>query len=319
MKNFRKITAVALATAIISLPIFTEAAPTKPVAHHKKEVTAKREATTAAVKNSGATGQLAAPADSVVAESAPALNPPIPVAPAKTKVPLPDPSASHRVSEEDEAPWDTSVTFYPFTDSSPDHRYSKLTEQDYRDVAEELGVEVAAIKAVVEIEAGKAHEGFYQPGKPIINFDVSMYRKFAPKHGVSLTAASKKSPVIFASPNTKKYGSYQAAQYARLDAARAIDSESAYESAFWGMFQIGGFNWLLCGCSSAEEFVAKMSRSERDQLELFARLITKCGMVDSLRKKQWLQFALKYNGPRAKSRGYHTRMASAYARYKANE
>jgi hypothetical protein len=62
-----------------------------------------------------------------------------------------------------------------------------------------------------------------------------------------------------------------------------------------------------------------MSRSERDQLELFANLITNCGMLDALQKKKWLAFALKYNGPRAKARGYHTRMASSYARHKSSE
>lgn len=252
------------------------------------------------------------------AEPAPLTGePPVPVAPRETPVPLPSPDAFPSPEDLSEGEWDKSVVLFPPDDPTPDSRFSRLSDEDFREVADQLGVEVAAIKAVVDIEAGRAHEGFYKPGKPIINFDLSMYRKFAPKHGVSLSAAKKKAPVIFARPNTKKYGSYQAAQYARLDAARAIDDASALESAFWGMFQIGGFNWKLCGCSSVEEFVDKMSRSERDQLELFAKLITNCGMLEPLQKKQWLAFALKYNGPRAKARGYHTRMASSYARHKS--
>ncbi len=35
-----------------------------------------------------------------------------------------------------------------------------LTENDYREVAKELGVETAVIKAVVDVEAGTAHKGF---------------------------------------------------------------------------------------------------------------------------------------------------------------
>lgn len=245
--------------------------------------------------------------------------PPVPVANEEPTVPFPAPDSFPEPEELSQGDWDKSVVLFPLEDPTHDSRFSRLSDEDFLEVAQELGVEVAAIKAVVDIEAGKAHEGFYQPGKPIINFDLTMYRKFAPKHGVSLSSAKKKAPVIFARPDTRKYGSYQAAQYARLDAARAIDDASALESAFWGMFQIGGFNWKLCGCSSVEEFVEKMSRSERDQLELFARLITKCGMLAPLQKKQWLAFALKYNGPRAKSRGYHTRMAAAYSRHKAAE
>jgi hypothetical protein len=317
MKNFLNNMAAVIAAAILIPSSLAQAAPVKPVAHQKKEPTKQvvpqlKGATTTQAQ------PMEAPADTATAKQSSPQSPPIPIAPPKAKVPFP--SGMKDAKGQDDTTWgEDEITFYPFKDSSPDSRYSKLTDRDYREVAEELGVEVAAIKAVVEIEAGKAHEGFYQPGKPIINFDLSMYRKFAPKHGVSLTKAGKQAPVIFASPNTKKYGSYQAAQYARLDAARAINAESAYESAFWGMFQIGGFNWRLCGCASADEFVEKMSRSERDQLELFAQLITRCGMVDALRQKQWLQFALKYNGPRAKSRGYHTRMASAYARYKSDD
>ncbi len=198
-------------------------------------------------------------------------------------------------------------------------RYAGLTEEDYREVAEELGVETAAIKAVVDIEAGTAHKGFWAPGKPLINFDLSMYRKFAPRHGVSLAKARKSHPVIFSRPDVRRYGSYQAGQQARLDAACAVDSASALESTFWGMFQIGGFNWRKCGTGSVEQFVGLMSRSERDQLELFARFIQHNGMVEAIRKKKWLRFALIYNGPKAKSRGYHKRLAAAYRRHKARE
>lgn len=190
-----------------------------------------------------------------------------------------------------------------------------LTDEDYRQVAEELGLETAVIKAVVDIEAGKKHEGFWKPGKPLINFDISMYRKFAPRHGVSLSKAKKRKPLIFSRPDARRYGSYQGGQYARFEAACEIDSVSAMESAFWGMFQIGGFNWRKCGVENVAEFVRLMGRSERDQLELFARFITNCGMLEDLKKKKWLSFALKYNGPKAKSRGYHKRLASAYKRY----
>lgn len=246
-------------------------------------------------------------------------NPPVPVPSQEPVIPLPDAGSFPSAEGVSPKQWADSILPLNIGDTSPDSHFSKLTEEDFSEVARELGIETAAIKAVVDIEAGRAHEGFFQPGKPIINFDLSMYRKFAPRHGVSLSSARKKKPVIFNRPDTRRYGSYQAAQYARLDAAREIDEASALESAFWGMFQIGGFNWKLCGCSSVEEFVEKMSRSERDQLELFARLITRCGMLEPLQKKQWLKFALKYNGPRAKARGYHTRMASAYARHKAAE
>ena len=197
--------------------------------------------------------------------------------------------------------------------------YNGLTEADYRAVADELGVEVAAIKAVVDVETGQRHEGFYEPGKPLINFDLSIYRRVAPRHDVSLVKARKAEPSVFARPDTRRHGSYQHAQQARLDAACRLDSASALESTFWGMFQIGGFNWHRCGVADVQEFVRLMSRSERDQLELFARFISHDGMVDAIRDRNWLRFALKYNGPRARARGYHTRLAAAYRRHKDQE
>lgn len=191
----------------------------------------------------------------------------------------------------------------------------RLTEEDYIDVARELGVEVAAIKAVVDIEAGKSHQGFWAPGKPLINFDLTMFRKFAQKRGVNLSKFRSSHAVVFSGPNASKYGSRQAGQQARLDAAKLINEQAAIEGTFWGMFQIGGFNWKKCGCESMDEFVERMSRSERDQLELFAKFIENSGLTKYLKAKNWSAFALRYNGPSYASRGYHTKMASAYRRH----
>lgn len=185
-----------------------------------------------------------------------------------------------------------------------------LSETDYIEVAEELGVEIAAIKAVVEIEAGKTHEGFSAPGRPLINFDLTMFRRFASRRGINLAKYSKSHPVVFNS-----HRGSQTRAYERLEAARDIHPEAAVEGTFWGMFQIGGFNWKRCGAESIEDFERKMSRSERDQLELFAEFISSTGLLKHLRDKNWAAFARGYNGPSYASRGYHTRMASAYRRH----
>lgn len=191
----------------------------------------------------------------------------------------------------------------------------KLTEKDYQEVANRLGIEVAAIKAVVDIEAGKAHKGFWAPGKPLVNYDMSIVNKFAPKLGVSLSKYRKSHPQIWGASKTK-YGSQQAAEWARFEALRAVNNDLGIYGCFWGMFQIGGFNWKLCKTKDANEFFMLMSRSERDQLELFANFIESSDMVKYLKAKNWAAFASRYNGPSYRSRGYHTRMANAYAKYK---
>ena len=88
---------------------------------------------------------------------------------------------------------------------------------------------------------------------------------------------------------------------------------------YWGMFQIGGFNYKLCGCESVEEMVSKVCDSEFSQLEMFAVFIRNSGMLDALKKKDWAAFARKYNGPSYAKRGYHTRMAKEYANFKSQE
>lgn len=185
-----------------------------------------------------------------------------------------------------------------------------LTEQDFEEVARELGVEVAAIKAVVDIEAGRTHQGFAAPGKPLINFDLTMFRRFATRRGVNLSKFSKSHSIVF----TSSKGS-QTRAHNRLEAAKSINKNAAIEGTFWGMFQIGGFNWKRCGAESLEDFVEKMSRSERDQLDMFAKFITSTGLVKHLQNKNWAAFARGYNGPSYARRSYHTRMASSYARH----
>lgn len=197
----------------------------------------------------------------------------------------------------------------------PDN-FARLTDDDYRRVADELGVEVAAIKAVVDIEAGIKHEGFGAPGKALINFDLAMFRKFSQKRGVSLGKYRKSHSTVFSAPNAKRYGSYQAAQHARLEQAKTINHDAAIEGTFWGMFQIGGFNWKKCGAESLDDFERRMNLSESEQLEMFAQFIKNDGLVKYLKNKDWSGFALRYNGPGYKKRNYHGRMAAAYNKYK---
>ena len=186
-------------------------------------------------------------------------------------------------------------------------RYSGLTDADFKIVAKELGVEIAAIKAVVLIEAGPQMKGFSAPGVPVVNFDRTMYNRFRSKargggdpnakvpKGLSGTALS---------------------EWTQLVNARKNNAEAADLGTFWGMFQIGGFNYKLCGCSSVAEFVKMMSYSELQQLELFANFITNAGMLNDLKNKNWAGFARKYNGASYAKRGYHTKMANAYQKFK---
>lgn len=190
-------------------------------------------------------------------------------------------------------------------------RYDHLTDADFVRVAKELDVEPAAIKAVVSIEAGSAMKGFWAPGVPVINFDPTMYRKYAPK--ASNREGDKNAKV----PAGLK--GYALKEWTQLTNARRNNLQGADLGTFWGMFQIGGFNYKVCGCKSVEEFVARMSESEFEQLNLFAQFLIGTGYVRDLKAKNWASFSRKYNGPSYARRGYHTKMASAYSKFKSQE
>lgn len=187
------------------------------------------------------------------------------------------------------------VDSLPTADRDGRNRYESLTDDDFRIVAEELGVEVAAIKAVVVIEAGKAMKGFYAPGVPVVNFDNSMYRVYGPKAPNRAGDKNAKVPAGLTG--------YALREWTQLTNARKVNSEGADMGTFWGMFQIGGFNYKLCGFENVKDFVAVMSESEFSQLEIFAKFITASGMLPDLKNKNWSNFARKYNGPSYKAAG----------------
>lgn len=209
------------------------------------------------------------------------------------------------LSEPPGQPREVRVDTVPKADEAS--RYTRLTDEDFRIVAEELGVEVAAIKAVVSIEAGSNMKGFWAPGVPVINFDRTMYNRF--RNSVKNRKGDKEAKV------PAGLSGYGLREWTLLTNARKANRQGADMGTFWGMFQIGGFNYKLCGCKSVEEMVELMSYSELEQLELFATFITNAGMLSDLRNKNWAAFARKYNGASYARRGYHTKMARAYARF----
>lgn len=187
------------------------------------------------------------------------------------------------------------------------NRYATLTEKDFEAVAEEIGVEVAAIKAVVIIEAGSQMKGFWAPGVPVANFENRMFTRYKAKYPGPGSKGEKVPEGLTG---------YALKEWTQLVNARKSNVTAADMATFWGMFQIGGFNYKRCGCETVEEFVGLMSQSEFEQLELFVRFIVNNGMLEDLKNKNWAGFARKYNGAGYAKRGYHTRMAAAYKKFK---
>jgi hypothetical protein len=187
-----------------------------------------------------------------------------------------------------------------------------LTGADLEKAAVALGVELAAVRAVNEVES-KGH-GMLSEGKAVILFERHVFWKRLDAAGIDPAPAAAKWPSLV----SRQRGGYQggAAEYVRLRTACMIDRAAALESCSWGAFQIMGYHWQALGYTSVEDFVARMDKSEGEQLEAFVRFIANDkGLLAALKARQWAKFARLYNGPAYAENLYDIKLARAYAKY----
>lgn len=191
----------------------------------------------------------------------------------------------------------------------------RLKEEDFIRCAETLGVEVAAVKAVQEVETG-GRGGFFAPGRPAILFEGHIFWNQLKKNGKRPEDYLTGNGDILYPKWTKEHYKGGVGEYARLHRAMEIDETAAFCSASWGLFQIMGFNHAVCGCKDVKGFVARMTADEGSQLDLFSVFLKGNGWDRYLRTLDWKEFARRYNGPAYAQNRYDSRLASAYAKYK---
>lgn len=179
-----------------------------------------------------------------------------------------------------------------------------ISEDAFMDAAEDLDCDIAAIKAVAEVES--SGNGFLEDGRPKILFERHKFRKYT--GGLF----NNSHPDISGPP-----GNYQggASEYVRLDKAMQLNTEAALLSTSWGKFQIMGFNHEICGFADIEAFVEAMVESEDRQLESFIGFVEGNNLAQYLRNHDWAKFARRYNGPSYRKNRYHTKMAQFYEKY----
>jgi hypothetical protein len=184
-----------------------------------------------------------------------------------------------------------------------------LRRADFEEVAGRLSCEWEAVAAVAEVESGPLG-GFGQDGRPVILFERHLFsRKTNSQYDTSHPSISNRTPGGY--PRT------QAERWTQLEQAYALAPEEALQSASYGRFQVLGQNFPNLGMANAHDYVAKLARSEKDQLEAFEGFVRANGLADELQRKDWAGFASRYNGPGYAANQYDTKMAEAYARLKA--
>ncbi|WP_233875146.1 N-acetylmuramidase domain-containing protein [Paraburkholderia adhaesiva] len=195
-----------------------------------------------------------------------------------------------------------------------------LGPTSFQQAAQKLGVDVATVQAVCQVEAKGA--GFLDNGQCIILFErAQLYKQLVP-----LLPAAKLSQLVSQYPtliNTSA-GAYLggAAEWTRLSQAQQIikgcgvDPNVACRACSWGLFQIMGYYFTELGYTSVSDYVNAMQMSESHQLDAFVRFVTNMNggaMLRYLKAKDWLHFALQYNGQAAVTmNNYPQKLKDAY-------
>lgn len=188
-----------------------------------------------------------------------------------------------------------------------------LKESDLQEAARTLNCEIAAIKAVSEVESNGG--GFLSDGKIKVLFERHIFNRRLNHYGLSLASelGRKERPDLV---NTAT-GGYRggAHENTRLEMAMRLNKECALESASYGRYQIMGFHWQTLGYKDVQEFVDLQEKNEGEQLKAFVKFIqADTRLLRAIRDKDWTTFARVYNGPAFAKNQYDTKMKEAYER-----
>ncbi len=194
-----------------------------------------------------------------------------------------------------------------------------LAEQDLGDFAEKHDLELAAVKAVNEVES--SGKGFFVDGRPTILFEGHVFWDQLKKAGIDpASIANASNADVLYSRWTKTHYLGGPREYDRMEKAAGIAAnpkvrEAALASASWGSYQIMGYHASKLGYASVQEFVDQMYVHERNHLDAFGRYITAFRCITHLRAKNWAAFANCYNGPAYAQNKYDIKMAAAYRKF----
>ena len=191
------------------------------------------------------------------------------------------------------------------------HPRTIITEDDYKKAAEYLGCDIAAVKAIKEVESGKSP--FLKSGFPTLLFEAHIfYKQLGPT--LSSKYQVSHSNIISKTWNKNLYKGGEN-EVSRLREAWEISPKSASASASYGAFQICGFNYSMCGYNSSMEFLGNIWLGEKEQLDSFVKFIKSSGIAPYLKNHNWEEVAKRYNGPGYKSNSYDKKLAYSWSKY----
>jgi hypothetical protein len=180
----------------------------------------------------------------------------------------------------------------------------RLTDADFVKAATELKCEVAAIKAVADVESIEG--GFDKPGRIIIRFEAHRFQRYT-SHRYDHTH-----PHL-----SHSYHPGQPGGRSLFNEAFQLNPAAALMSTSWGKFQMMGDECWRAGFGTQQaldphSFVAYMQTGEAAHLDAFVKFVISKRLAQYIRAHNWADFAAGYNGSGYKANQYDTKMASRY-------
>lgn len=182
-------------------------------------------------------------------------------------------------------------------------------------------LEPAALLAVIEVESrGDPYEADMLT--PRFLFERHVFHRELKRRAPDKLDLAKAEGL--AHPDWRRKTQYKdqgnsAARLALLARARAVDPECTARSCSWGIGQIMGFNAEELGFANATAMLAHLTTGGvAAQIEAMIAHMRKIKILDALNQHDWERFARRYNGPGFKENAYDTKLANAYAKWRAN-
>lgn len=190
-----------------------------------------------------------------------------------------------------------------------------ISDSQYRQAAALLDVDEAAIRAVVEVES-RGH-AMLPDGRPVVLFESHKFSDFTGGQWDDTyphISSARWNRSLYA--KGRDWIERGEREHDRLDEAASLNRRAALESASYGLFQVMGFNWGVCGYDSLDAFLADMWRGPEGHLAAFIGFVQHERLDGYLRRGEWGKFSARYNGPAYKLNRYDVRLAEAYVRHK---
>lgn len=194
-----------------------------------------------------------------------------------------------------------------------------LSEQDLIDFANHYNLELAAVKAVNEVES--SGKGFLVDGRPKILFEGHVFWRELRKRNIDpQTLLNQDSEDVLYEEGSKSKYLGGTREHFRLEKAANLSPskevrEAAYCSASWGAFQIMGYHYSSLGYNSIDTWLHKMDEHEREHLQAFGKFVKVNRLMVHLKNRNWAKFAEGYNGSAYRLNNYDEKLKAAYERY----